>query len=102
MATRMQHSPVRRASVPLTAIDVEQLERLRSDGPEHQALLSLVGMDAHSVTEAALLHALIDLALHQVAERAEEAGYAELAAGRDDRSRRASARRRPPSWAGES
>jgi hypothetical protein len=41
-------------------------------------------MDAHSVTTAALLHALIDLALHRVAGRPEEAGYAQLAAGRDD------------------
>ena len=55
MATRLSEPAKARKSLPLTERDLADLERLRGQTPERDALAELVGMEVQSVTEAALL-----------------------------------------------
>lgn len=68
--------------MPLTERDLADLERLRGQTPERDALRDLSGIRTESVTEAALLHAIFTAGLRAVRERAEELAHASAAAGR--------------------
>jgi hypothetical protein len=105
MATRLSEPAKARKSLPLTERDLADLERLREQTPERDALAELSGITVESVTEAALLHMIFAAGLQAIRERAEERAYAsaaadQLASGEADEIRRI-ARRRRPAWAGE-
>ena len=105
MATRLNEPVEARKSLPLTERDLADLERLRRQTPERDALADLSGVAVESVTEAALLHLIFAAGLRAIREKAEERAYADaaadrLASGEADENRRI-ARRRRPSWADE-
>jgi hypothetical protein len=106
MATRLNEPAKARKSLPLTQRDLSDLDRLRGQTPEREALAELVGVVfVGSVTEAALLHMIFATGLQAIREKAEERAYASaaadrLATGETDETRRI-ARRRRPAWAGE-
>lgn len=93
---------VARKSLPLTAKDVEDLDRLRASAPHRAALGERAGIsfDAGD-SEASLLHSVLVAGLRAVSEEVEAAGYAEVAAEQNLAERKASARRRTPAWADE-
>jgi hypothetical protein len=100
MAIRFAHAVVRRAQLPLTQRDLDDLAALHAPTPQRAALVRLVPEGiADQISESALLHALLELALARVREETEAAGYAELARLQDDDARRRVARRRKPGWA---
>lgn len=100
MAVRFAQSFVRRAQLPLTQRDLDDLAALNGPTPQREALQRLVTEDlADQSSESALLHALLELALARVREETEAAGYAELARHQDHAVRRQVARRRSPGWA---
>ncbi len=94
--------PVTRKSLPLSARDVEDLEKLRSSHEMREALSTL---SSESITEAsseaALLHAVMEAGKRAIREHLESAGYAQIAQQREDYNRPAVARRRRPAWADE-
>ena len=102
----MRTPAVRRPSVPLTERDERDLGLLRSSGPHREALGRLSGepIAGADVSEAVLLHAVLEAGLAAVRAATEEAGYAELATQQTAEAavRRAEARRRRPVWADES
>ena len=106
MAIRLNQPAKARKSLPLTERDLADLERLRGQTPEREALADLAGVVVvEGVTEAALLHMIFTAGLRAIQEKAEELAYASaaadrLASGEADESRRI-ARRRRPSWADE-
>ena len=105
MATRLNEPAKARKSLPLTERDLADLERLRGQTPERDALADLSGVAVESVTEAALLHMIFAAGLRAIREKAEEHAYASaaaarLASGEADEIRRI-ARRRRPGWADE-
>ena len=105
MATRLSEPAKARKSLPLTERDLADLERLRGQTPERDALAELAGMVVESVTEAALLHMIFTEGLRAIRERAEERAYASAAGDRlvggEADERRRIARRRRPAWADE-
>jgi len=105
MATRLNEPAKARKSLPLTERDLADLQRLRGQTPERDALADLSGVAVESVTEAALLHMIFAAGLRAIREKAEERAYASaaadrLASGEADENRRI-ARRRRPAWADE-
>ncbi len=106
MAIRLNQPAKARKSLPLTERDLADLERLRGQTPERDALADLAGVVVvEGVTEAALLHMIFTAGLRAIQEKAEELAYASAAAdrrasGEADEIRRI-ARRRRPSWAAE-
>jgi ectoine hydroxylase-related dioxygenase (phytanoyl-CoA dioxygenase family) len=106
MAIRLNQPAKARKSLPLTERDLADLERLRGQTPERDALADLAGVVVvEGVTEAALLHMIFTAGLRAIQEKAEELAYASaaadrLASGEADEIRRI-ARRRRPSWADE-
>jgi hypothetical protein len=105
MATRLNEPAKARKSLPLTERDLADLERLRGQTPERDALSDLAGVVVEGVTEAALLHMIFTAGLRAIREKAEELAYADAAAdrlssGEADEIRRI-ARRRRPAWASE-
>jgi hypothetical protein len=105
MATRLNEPAKARKSLPLTERDLADLERLRVQTPERDALSDLAGMVVEGVTEAALLHMIFTAGLQAIREKTEELAYASAAAdrltsGEADEIRRI-ARRRRPAWADE-
>jgi hypothetical protein len=105
MATRLNEPARARKSLPLTERDLADLDRLRGNSPERDALSDLSGVAVESLTEAALLHAIFAAGLRAIREKAEEHAYASaaadrLASGEADEIRRI-ARRRRPGWADE-
>lgn len=106
MAIRLNQPAKARKSLPLTERDLADLERLRGQTPERDALADLAGVVVvEGVTEAALLHMIFTAGLRAIQEKAEELAYASaaadrLAGGEADEIRRI-ARRRRPSWADE-
>jgi hypothetical protein len=105
MATRLNQPAKARKSLPLTERDLADLERLRGQTPEREALSDLAGVVVEGVTEAALLHMIFAVGLQAVREKAEELAYASAAAerltsGEAEETRRI-ARRRRPAWADE-
>lgn len=104
MAKRLQEPAQDRKPLPLTSRDLEDLDRLRSPGPERTALADLGGTPPEGeVTESVLLHAVFVVGLRAVREAAEAQAYAEAAQDRTATADedRAIARRRRPSWADE-
>lgn len=95
-------APIRK-SVPLTPDELALLDAARTDGtPTHEALTELLAAnpalrELAATSESAILHALIQLGIGAVRERAMEHGYAALAAAQDDEDRayHAAMRRRP-------
>lgn len=80
-----------RKSIPLTAEDQAQLDRLRTPGtPEHEALVQISGVPIpDNASEAETLHALLAAGQAAVIERVMLTGYAALAAAQDDEDRSA-------------
>ena len=105
MATRLSEPVKARKSLPLTERDLTDLERLRGQTPELDALAELAGMEVQSVTEAALLHMIFAVGLRDIRERTEERAYTTAAADRlasgESAESRLIARRRRPAWANE-
>jgi hypothetical protein len=105
MATRLNEPAKARKSLPLTERDLADLERLRGQTPERDALSDLSGVAVESLTEAALLHMIFAAGLRAIREKAEERAYVSaaadrLASGEAEEIRRI-ARRRRPAWTGE-
>lgn len=105
MATRLSEPAKARKSLPLTERDLADLERLREQTPERDALAELAGIEVESLAEAALLRVVFAAGLRAIRERAEERAYVvaaadRLASGEAAESRRV-ARRRRPTWADE-
>lgn len=106
MATRLNQPAKARKSLPLTERDLADLERLRGQTPEREALADLAGIVVvEGVTEAALLHMIFTAGLRAIHEKAEELAYASAAADRlasgEASEIRRIARRRRPSWVDE-
>jgi hypothetical protein len=104
VAMRLNEPAQERKALPLTARDLEDLDRLRSPGPERTALADLSGSQLEGeVTESVLLHAIFAAGLRVVQEMAEASAYAEAASERrvTEGEDRRIARRRRPSWADE-
>lgn len=82
VVTRFNRPTVRRSPLPLTDDDLADLARLRTAGPERDALAQLAPdeLPDGQLTESALLHAVFEAGLRAIREAAEEQGYAELAA----------------------
>ncbi len=106
MTARLNQPTKARKSLPLTERDLADLERLRAQTPERDALSDLAGVVVvEGVAEAALLHMIFTAGLRAIREKAEELAYASaaadrLASGEAPETRRI-ARRRPPAWADE-
>jgi len=85
--------------------DLADLERLRGQTPERDALSDIAGVVVEEVAEAALLHMIFAAGLQAIREKAEERAYASAAADRlasgEAQEIRRIARRRRPAWAGE-
>jgi len=105
MATRLSEPAKARKSLPLTERDLADLERLREQTPERDALAELAGIEVESLAEAALLRVVFAAGLRAIRERAEERAYLVAAAGRlasgEAAESRRIARRRRPAWADE-
>ena len=107
MSTRMSRSVVRRPNLPLNAEDDRELERLKTSSQYRAAIAELAdsrpSADAE-LSEGVLLHAVFEVGMAAIRERAQEIGYSELAADADyvaaKRERRAATR--TPRWADES
>ena len=105
MVRRLAEPAKVRKSLPLTEHDLADLERLRGQTPERDALSDLAGVVVEGVAEAALLHMIFAAGLQAIREKAEERAYARaaadrLASGEAEEIRRI-ARRRRPAWTGE-
>lgn len=101
---RVNQPTARRTPLPLTARDLEDLQKLREPTPEREALNRLTGTPlADEVSEALLVHAVFVAGLRAIREAAEERAYAEAAGDKwesaEDDYR--IARRRRPSWPDE-
>src|ERR1700735_4428090 len=83
MTARLNQPAKARKSLPLTERDLADLERLRRQTPERDALADLAGVVlVESVTEAALLHMIFTAGLRAIQEKTEELAYASAAADR--------------------
>jgi ectoine hydroxylase-related dioxygenase (phytanoyl-CoA dioxygenase family) len=106
MTARLNQPAKARKSLPLTERDLADLERLRAQTPERDALSDLAGVVVvEGVAEAALLHMIFTAGLRAIREKAEELAYASAAADRlasgEAQEIRRIARRRRPAWADE-
>lgn len=104
MATRLNQPTERRAALPLTARDLEDLQKLKEPGPEREALSSLADSPlTGEVSESFLVHAVFVAGLRAIREAAEERAYAEAASDKWETVEEdyQTARRRRPSWADE-
>ena len=83
MATRFNETVREWKSLPLTAGDIADLDRLRPPGPGRAALAVLSGsLLEGEVSEPDLLHAVFAAGLRVVQETAEARAYAEAALAR--------------------
>lgn len=87
----LRHKVAKRASIPLTAQDLEDLASISNSPAAPDAL----NMDPHA-SEAAILHTVFELGVKRAQELLDEVGYAQLAADpeREAYQRAARARRR--------
>jgi hypothetical protein len=92
---------VTRKSLPLSARDLEELERLRDSAVHRDALRTLAGVDSSGLSEAALLKAVMDIGFNALLHQVEIEGYAAMATETNVAASKAVARRRRPSWADE-
>ena len=77
MTIRLNDPAPERKTLALTARDLEDLDRLRSPGPERTALADLSGSALHGeVNESVLLHAVFTAGLRAVQEMTEARAYA--------------------------
>jgi hypothetical protein len=93
-----------RMSLQLTAADVRDLAFMRQSDEYRRVLQEMTGTDIDAdASEASYLHAVLEAGLTALRERAEEAGYAAMAAQQQDTTaeRQRVARRRIPDWANE-
>jgi hypothetical protein len=93
-----------RKSLPLSTRDIRDLALLRSSAARRGALAELAEAEIdESVSEAQLLHAVLEAGLRAVELQIEEEGYAADAANQraEDIERRTAARRRSPRWSDE-
>lgn len=80
--TAQTRGVVQRKALPMTERDLADLAMLRSEeSPQRRALRELSGGEL-GMSEAAVLHALIEVGLRAVKEAARDEGYAALAASR--------------------
>ncbi len=94
--------PAARKSLPLSARDISDIEKLRGSAARRAALSNLVAEDvAEDSSEATLIHAVFEAGLRAVAQEIEVRGYAELAQDYPMAERKKVARRRKPVWADE-
>lgn len=105
MSQKLNQATERRAPLPLTARDIEDLAKLRKPSPEREALSDLADVSlADEVSEALLIHAVFTVGLRAIWETAEAHGYAQLAAQKEASGqaadRQAISDRRAP-WADE-
>ena len=78
MTIRLNDPAPERKTLALTARDLEDLDQLRSPGPERTALAELSGSALRGeVSEAVLLHAVFTAGLRAVREMTEARAYAE-------------------------
>jgi hypothetical protein len=99
MALRMRGAVVRRPSVPLTLEDERQLAALRQTPELRAALAGLADHDPDAdVTEASLLHSVLEAGFAALLNAHLESGYAELASEWESEreERRSVHRRRSP------
>ncbi len=90
MAMRFNEAVHEWKSLPLTAGDIGDLDRLRLPGPGRAALAELSGSPLDGdVAEADLLHAVFAVGLRVVQETADARAYAEAALARRAKERRA-------------
>ena len=90
MAMRFNEAVREWKSLPLTAGDIGDLDRLRLPGPGRAALAELSGSPLDGdVAEADLLHAVFAAGLRVVQETADARAYAETALARRAQERRA-------------
>lgn len=95
-------STITRKSLPLSARDMADLEKLRASSRHQAALSELAGEEVTgNSSEAAILHAVYEAGLRAVRREVEAAGYQQIASEYDLAARKAVARRRRPSWADE-
>jgi hypothetical protein len=88
-------APKVRKSVPVTAEDQHDIERLRGDAAYREAYTAATGHDLpDKPSEAEALHALIEVGRSALKERVLLSGYAALAAAQDDEDRQLEAARR--------
>ena len=96
---------MRRPSLPLTDSDERDLAQLKGSPSLLKALSDIVDLDINleSATEAAVLHAIFRAGIARINDAALDAGYAQLATEHieDIADRKATARRRTPTWADE-
>jgi hypothetical protein len=93
---------VARKSVPVRSSDLEELARVRRSQPHREALARLSHeFVPEGASESRVLHALLAAGMTAVREAVEADGYAQIATQQDAAARKASARRRRPSWADE-
>jgi hypothetical protein len=106
MTTRIQAPVVRRTSLPLTAQNERDLSKVRESSAYQMALeqLSDIKIIKLKMSEAALLNAIFEAGIPAVRQKAELAGYAEIAAAQSESElsqQRSESRRRRPHWADE-
>src|ERR1700733_13266278 len=106
MTARLNQPAKARKSLPLTERDLADLERLRAQTPERDALSDLAGVVVvEGVAEAALLHMIFTAGLRAIRETGEELAYASAASDRLARGEggdiRMIPRNRRPAWADE-
>ncbi len=90
----------RRPSLPLTERDERDLASIRESPEYRRAFEEATGeVDAASMSESAMLHALFEAGINVLRQRVQDEGYAELAHQQSEH--RDAARRRRPSWADE-
>ena len=95
-------SPIIRKSLPLSSRDLSDLSRLRESDTYHAALHELTSFTVTDQTsEASFLHAVLEAGILAIEQKAQEAGYAQMAQDIDVAARKAFARRRTPTWATE-
>ena len=95
-------SPIIRKSLPLSSRDVSDLSRLRESDTYHAAIQELTSFTVTDQTsEASFLHAVLEAGILAIEQKAQEAGYAQMAQDIDVAARKAFARRRTPTWATE-
>lgn len=91
-----------RKSLPLSEGDLRDLALMRASEAHRDALARLADIEVTSeISEATLLHAVMEAGIKAVQQQVEAQGYAQIAAELDTASQRAVARRRRPSWADE-
>jgi hypothetical protein len=88
-----------RLPLTFTSLELADLDRLRSPGPERSALADFSGVELDGeVTDSVLLHAVFAAGLRVVREMTEARAYAEAAlekGAKEHANRKASRRKRP-------